>query len=109
MTVKTAGQDEIRQGLWPESRATQSLRGQGNEEDPIAMEKGQLMEQKENQNIALSQKPCRDVRRERYGLTVSLLLRGQVAWGLRINSQIWKNKGHNDLDQNAFPMELKAW
>lgn len=58
MTMKTAGQDEIRRGLWPESRATQSLRGQGNEEGPTAMEKGRLVEQKENQNISeLSRKP----------------------------------------------------
>lgn len=48
MTVKSTGQDEFRQGLWPESKATQSLRGQGNEEDPTVMEKGQLMEQKED-------------------------------------------------------------
>lgn len=61
MTTKATGQDEIRQGLWPESRVPRSLRGQGNEGDLTEREKGQLTEQKENPNTASSQKLREDV------------------------------------------------
>jgi hypothetical protein len=41
MASKATGLDEIRRGLWLESKGTQSLRGQGNEEEPEEIEKEQ--------------------------------------------------------------------